>query len=138
MKNIQIKVGVIVFNNRKEILLIRERYGPEEPYRWNVIKGTYAKIPGKIPKESIFEAAIRECQEEAGIKVKLIRFIGNTNISTREKERIQFNFLAQTLSKSPKLSNKQEQARRKEDIKDIKWFSKKEIDKMQPAQFMSS
>jgi len=63
-----IGVGVIVLNSDGEILLGQRMSNPG--------RGLWSLPGGKVdPKESVIEAGIREVAEEAGISVKIEKFI---------------------------------------------------------------
>lgn len=133
MTDIQIKIGILIVDQNR-LLLIKERLNPKAPYRWNIIKGTY----DNVQKESIFKAANRECLEEAGVKVKLVGLINCIILTRKKKElRIQYNFLAKIVSRKPKIAIKEEQFKRNEDIKEIRWFAKKEASKLGRKSFIS-
>lgn len=131
--NTKIKIGVIITNKENKILLIKEKLEDKPIPLWNIIKGTY----GDNGEETIFEAAIRECQEEAGVKVNLTNLLGCYIAQRPGKTRIQFNFLAEIIEGEPSLANKKEQKSRDEDISELRWFSKEDITKMNPDEFIS-
>ncbi|MBU4082778.1 NUDIX hydrolase [Patescibacteria group bacterium] len=129
----KIKIGVIIVNERDEILLIKEKLENKPNHLWNIIKGTY----GDNGKETIFETAIRECQEEAGVNVKLTNLLGCYIAQRIDKTRIQFNFLAKIVEGEPTLANKKEQESRNECINELKWFSKDDLIKINRDAFIS-
>lgn len=132
--SIKIKIGVIVVNEKDEILLIKEKLENKPVSLWNIIKGTY----GDNGNETIFEAAVRECQEEAGVKVKLTNLLGCYIAQRPDKIRVQFNFLAKIAKGKPTLANKEEQKTRNEDINALKWFKKEDLIKMNSEEFVSN
>lgn len=128
------KIGVFIVNNQNKILLIKEKIKKNPNSRWNIIKGTY----GDKNKESIFETAERECQEEVSLKVGLKKALG-CYISQKEEEiRIQFNFLANILEGEPKIPSLENQANNDENITEIKWFTKEELKQMKKEEFISN
>lgn len=68
----KIKVGVIITDNQNRILLLKEKIEKNPSALWNIIKGTY----GDSGSETIFEVAVREAKEEAGVKVELTGLLG--------------------------------------------------------------
>lgn len=132
MKEIQIKVGVIIaFKNR--ILLIKEWSNKKNGYFWNIIKGTY----GDVLNESIKECAIRESLEEAGLVVHLKYLLPCIVLHNEKKSQIQYNFIAKKASDKIIPPSQAEQMTRNEDITEIKWFSKKEIRGLKEDDFVS-
>jgi len=132
--SVKIKIGVIIVNKKDEILLIKEKLEDKPVSLWNIIKGTY----GDNGNETIFEAAIRECQEEAGAKVNLTNLLGCYIAQRPDKIRIQFNFLAKIIEGKPTLADKKEQELRDEDISALKWFNKEDLMKISPDKFISN
>lgn len=131
----KLKVGVIITDaSGQKILLIQEKLAKKDCPLWNIIKGTY----GDNGDETIFEVAIRECQEETSTNVELTKALGCYVSKDGEKIRIQFNFLAKIISGEPKLPKHEDQVERDESISDIKWFTKDEVSKMNPDEFVSS
>jgi len=131
--NTKIKIGVIITNKENKILLIKEKLEDKPTPLWNIIKGTY----GDNGEETVFEAAIRECQEEAGVKVNLTSLLCCYIAERPGKTRIQFNFLAKIIDGKPSLTDKKEQKLRDEDISELKWFNKEDLIKMNPDEFIS-
>jgi len=77
--------GCIVINKKKEILvLFRKKYGHYE-------------LPGgKVElNETIEQAALRECKEETGVNLELIKYIGYEEFEIEEKKFRSHNFLAE-------------------------------------------
>jgi len=132
--SVKIKIGVIVVNEKDEILLIKEKLEDKPVSLWNIIKGTY----GDNGNETVFEAAIRECREEAGVKVNLTDLLGCYIAQRSDKIRIQFNFLSKITKGKPTLADKKEQESRDEDINALKWFNKEDLMKMNPDKFISN
>ena len=126
-----IKVAVAVTNKENNrILLLKECYDSKEGYKWNMVKGTCDK-----PAESIKDTAIRECKEEAGIKIELKNLLGIYSYG-RDDKRCLFVFIGETKD-DVVLDKKEEQAKRGEDIVDFKWFAKHEICGMSENEFIS-
>lgn len=128
-----IKVSVVVFNKNELILLIKEKITPTQQPKWNIIKGTYKNSKDR----SIFGTAIRECQEEASIKVKLVSTSGCYIIKEKKEIKLQFNFLGLVMNSTPKIPDKNTQKKNRENISEIRWFDKKDIKKMSPKDFVS-
>ena len=130
----KIKVGIIITDNQNKILLIKEKINKKPIPLWNIIKGTY----GDTGQETIFETAMRECSEEANVKVALTGSLGcyiaqkNKTISTI------ITFTAKIKEGVPYLAKKNEQLLRDENISELKWFSKKEIIEMKNKEFISN
>ena len=129
----KIKIGVIIVDEKDKILLIKEKLENKPIPLWNIIKGTY----GDNGDETIFETAIRECQEEAGVKVDLTNLLGCYIAQRPGKTRIQFNFLAKIMEGKPTLADKKEQESRNEHINELKWFSKGDLTKINLDEFIS-
>lgn len=133
--DIKIKIGVIVIDENKEkILLIKEKIEEKNGYFWNIIKGTY----GDNGDESIFDAAKRECLEEASIKVDLLNALGTYISKEKDKVRIQPNFIARVISGVPSVPNSEKQALRNESIQELKWFNRKELGDLKADDFASN
>lgn len=132
-KDIKIKIGVLITDENNNVLLIKEKIKKKDRPLWNIIKGTY----GDNENENIFDAAIRECLEEASVKVKLTNVLNCYVSNENNKIRIQLNFLAEIIEGSPAVAENKEQLERNEDITEIKWFSKKDILKMRSDEFIS-
>lgn len=112
-------------------LLIKEKLSKKPVPLWNTIKGSHDS------GETIFEAAIRECKEEASLDVELTCSLG-VYVSEKEgKTRAQFNFLAYAKDTSARLASVEEQESRDENIQELRWFTKEEILKMNPEEFIS-
>lgn len=69
----KIKIASVVLLNEdgKVLILQRSKNSKNNPGRWNFPGGHIDK--GESPKE----AAVRECEEEAGITPKKVEFLGN-------------------------------------------------------------
>jgi len=130
--DIKIKVDVLIMDGEK-ILLIKERGQKQDKYRWNIIKGTY----GDIPREDIFETAIRECKEEVSVDIKVLYALGVYIPRNNNKIRIHFGFVGRIIQGVPVLAGKKEQKYRNEDIIEAKWFSKQELKMMKKNEFLN-
>jgi mutator protein MutT len=63
--------SILLFNNKNKFLILkRSKNSKNNPSKWNLPGGHID--PGENPKE----AAIRECEEEAGITPKNVKFLG--------------------------------------------------------------
>lgn len=131
--DIKAKVGVVVIREDEKVLLIKERLEKRTVALWNVIKGSYNG------GETIFEAAKRECKEEASLDVELTHSLGVYISEKSGKIRIQFNFLAKTKDiKAAGVASIKEQTARNEAIQEVRWFTKEEIINMNPEDFVSA
>lgn len=129
--NVKIKIGVVVTNKYNDVLLIKEKIEKRTMPLWNIVKGTYED------NESIFQAAIRECEEEASIRVELTHSLGVTILKEKEQLKIQFNFLASIKKGVPKIPVSKDQLARNEIISEVKFFTKEDFLKMKPEDFIS-
>lgn len=127
----KIKIGVLITDGEK-VLLIKEKGQKQDKYRWNIIKGTY----GDIKEEDIFEATIRECKEEVGVDAELLYALGAYISNENNRIRVQFNFVAKITHGSPSVPLKEEQRVRNEDIVEVRWFSKHELQTMKEDDFL--
>lgn len=131
-RNIKIKICVLIIDKNDKVLLIREKIKKKDGPLWNVVKGTYDN-----KKESIFEAAVRECQEETSTKVELTNVLGIYTFKKEPQIRIQFNFLAKIKNGIPKVPRIEKQEIRNEAISEVKWFGKDKLSEMSPDEFVS-
>jgi len=129
-----IKTGILIINGNK-LLLIKEKVKKNRLPLWNIIKGSHD--PLEI-SETIFETAIRECLEEASVKVVLTNFFGCYIEQDSSNIKIQFNFIAKIIDGEPKLPDVQKQKERNETITDLKWFKREDILKMNEKEFISN
>lgn len=132
MKDIQIKIGVLIVHENS-ILILREWSNKKRGYFWNIVKGTY----GDVQNESIKECAIREGLEEMGLKIRLTNFLPCVVMHDGKRSQIQYNFIAKRISGKIAPPRKEEQAARGEDIQEIRWFSREEIRKLKKKDFVS-
>ena len=131
--DIQVKIGVVILGENGKVLLIKEKLQKKPVALWNIIKGSYNG------GETIFEAAARECQEEASLEVDLINSLSAYVSEDGEKMRVQFNFLAQAKEiNAAKVAVVEDQVARDEAIEEVRWFTKEEIIKMDQSEFVSS
>ena len=130
--DISVKVGVVVEGDDGKVLLIKEKLQKKPVALWNIIKGTYEQ------GESIFDAARRECREEASVEVDLTHSLGAYVSEGPGKMRIQFNFLARASGMNAKVASSSEQVLRDESIEEVRWFAKEEITSMHPSEFVSA
>lgn len=117
-----------------KILLIKEKIKKKNLPLWNIIKGSY----DAEGNETIFDAAVRECFEEASVKVKLTHSSGVYVSKDQNKAQIQFNFLGKILEGKPIIPDVEEQSSRDESIHEIKWFSRSDLLKMDSNEFISN
>jgi|AntAceMinimDraft_9_1070365.scaffolds.fasta_scaffold120873_2 ADP-ribose pyrophosphatase YjhB (NUDIX family) len=127
----KIKIGVLVEKNNK-LLLIKELNSSNGKYYWNIIKGTFESTRDK----DFFKTAKRECKEEAGIEIKLIRLINVIYLNKKYRRVIQFNFIALIKKGIPRLLSKKQHKIKNEDIIEIKFFTKNEIKKIKKSEFI--
>lgn len=130
--NNRIKVGVIIVSGDK-VLLIKEKLKKNTIPLWNIVKGSY----GDNAPETIFQAAVREAKEEAGVDVKVVNLLGVYISQLNDGVWTQFTFLAETIGGSPTLAKREDQEVRDEDISELKWHSKIEVAKMCSSDFVS-
>lgn len=129
----KIKVSVIIIDNNQRVLLLKEKVEKNDRPLWNIVKGTY----GDQGNESIFEAAIRECREEAGVEVELEKTTGCYIIRKDDDLKLHFNFVGKISQGIPHIADANEQLVRNEDITEIKWFTPAEIRQMNQDDFIS-
>lgn len=128
------KIGVIITDNKNKVLMLKEKIKKNPIPLWNIIKGTY----GDEGVENIFETAIRECKEEAGVDVDLMFSLGCYISQKKEKTSTIITFEAIIKNGSPHLAKKREQLSRDECISEMRWFSNDELKKMKKEEFISN
>lgn len=130
---IKLKAGVVI-RYRGRVLLIRERHNPAHQYRWNIIKGTFE--PGKDP--SLLEAAVREAREEASAKIKIMWLLSTYYLLDGKNALMMFTFIADLLDRRVKVLPEKLQAKysKRERITEVKFFTKKELIRLKPEDFV--
>lgn len=113
--------------------MLKEKTEKHDRPLWNIVKGTF----GDHGDENIFEAAIRECREEAGVEVKLEKTTGCYIIRQDDELKLQYNFIGQITKGVPHTANTKEQAERNEDISEIRWFTRDDVIKLNEKEFIS-
>ena len=130
---LKIKISVIITDKDHGVLLLKEKTEKHDRPLWNIVKGTF----GDHGNENIFEAAIRECKEEAGVEVKLEQTTGCYIIQKNKDFKIQFNFVGKIIKGMPHVAEAKEQSDRNENISEIRWFTADEIRKIDSKEFIS-
>jgi|SRR3989344_7118830 len=131
--DVKIKVSVIITDTERGILLLKEKTEKNDRPLWNIVKGTF----GDHGNENIFEAAIRECREEAGVDVELEKTTGCYMSQKDEDIKLQFNFIGKIVRGTPHTADIKEQSDRNEDISEIRWFTPAEIVQIDQNEFIS-
>jgi ADP-ribose pyrophosphatase YjhB (NUDIX family) len=126
-------VASVVTHKDGRILLIKEQLQKNDVPLWNIVKGSYHG------GETVFEAAIRECKEETSLDVRLVGSLGTYVAEADGKMRIQFTFIAQPTATSGEahIADAATQEGLGETISEIRWFSKEELQKLGPSDFVS-
>jgi len=133
--DIKIKVGALVTNQvGDKALFIKEKIKKKDRPLWNIIQGTY----GDRENETILEATIRECKEEALVNVEVKNFLGAYISSDETKFRALFAFLVEATEGKPAIPRKEDQDLRQESIIEVKWFTREEIASIPKEEFISS
>jgi ADP-ribose pyrophosphatase YjhB (NUDIX family) len=128
-----VKIATVIENNDgTRALLIKEKYPKKDKPYWNVIKGTYDNAG-----ESVEEAAVRECREEASVRVRIVGSLGVYRSEEDGKIRKQHNFIAKIIGGEPKIASREEQESRNEDISEVRWLSREKLIQMRPEEFIS-
>lgn len=123
-----LKVCLLITDENK-VLLIKEKSGQTNNYKWNVVKGT-------VENEDIMNAALREAEEEANVKVNLKESLGvHTKYYGENKYTIYFCYMAEIVGGAPKVTDSAKQAVG-EDITEVKWFSREELKKLRVSDFV--
>lgn len=110
-------VGCVVVRN-DEILLVKRGYPPSKGY-WSV--------PGGVVEadESLFDAAIRELEEETGLKGRPLGVVAVTDVSTRENGRVKYRYVIVDICFDP--DSLEGELKPGGDAVDVKWFPLKEV-----------
>ncbi|EKD69939.1 MAG: hypothetical protein ACD_46C00693G0002 [uncultured bacterium] len=128
----KIKIGVIITDKSERILLIKEKISKNPIPLWNIIKGSYGDFD-----ETVFDAALRECKEEAGVEIELTSLLGSYISQQGNDVRVQFTFIGRILGGVPTLANKADQLLRNESISELKWFTKEDVNNLHKNEFIS-
>lgn len=110
MSTPQTRAGVIIINDRNEILLM-ERVKPNAHY-YGVPGGRLE--PGETPEQ----AAIRELHEETGLIITL----GQLFLQVHNQGRDEYYFVAQSWSGTPVLGGEEKEAYCAENQFNLKWI----------------
>jgi ADP-ribose pyrophosphatase YjhB (NUDIX family) len=126
-----VKVGVLVVE-KERALLIKEWSETRKDYYWNIVKGTYEEAIDK----KFSDCAIREAKEEIGVTISLKGFMW-TIVKYGHNIRVYFTFTASIVDGMPQTARKEEQLKRKENISDVGWLTKKELGDISKEDFLS-
>lgn len=132
MASVNLKVCLLIAENDK-VLLIREKSEKDGLHKWNSVKGT-------IENEDILSGAVREAKEEVNVEVSLTNSLGvhvKYYGGDSNKYTVYFLYSAKIVNGEPKLTDVSEQADRSEDIIELKWFAKEELEKLKTEDFVS-
>ena len=132
MTKVTIKTSALIIQNNK-ILLIKELNDHNKKYYWNLIKGTFDGEKDRAIKNTIQ----RECIEEINAKIKIKKLLNTVYYRDQNNIRVLFNFLCSLENKNVFLNNQKIQKSYKENIKEIKFFTKNEIKKIKRKDFMN-
>mgnify|MGYP001591405527 FL=1 len=129
----KIKISVAITNDRGDLLMLKEQVEKQNRPLWNIVKGTY----GDHGIETIFDAARRECREEASVEVELTGVTGCYVTGDADNYTVQFNFIGRVAGGDPKLPDENEQASHGESIVELRWFSRREVIELPKEEFIS-
>lgn len=133
--NAILKIGVLI-EDKEKLLLIKEQSWKHKQLRWNIIKGTYDPLKDK----NLTDTATRESFEEARAKIQIKSLLNILYLKKNNQPFIQFNFIAElkSIKKFKKQSTKiiNHDDGRKENIVEVKLFSKDELKKLKPNELM--
>ncbi|MFW6046552.1 MAG: NUDIX hydrolase [Candidatus Woesearchaeota archaeon] len=132
MKN-KIKTGVIITDDKNRVLLIKEKIKKNDKALWNIIKGSYGDR-----RENIFKASQRECLEEIGVNIEIEGFQGCYVAQKDTTNYVMLIFNARITKGEPRPKTPEEQRDKNEDIKELKWFTKKEVSRIKKNDFISN
>lgn len=129
-----IKVGAIVMNKEKQVLLIKEKYTEADGFKWNFIKGTYDRA-----NESLVECAKRELQEEVGLNIKIenLQLREIINYGKLNDPKMLFIFYVLNIEGMHQIAPLIDQKLRGENIASSKWFSLEESRKLKKEDFVA-
>lgn len=111
--------GILIFNKKKEVLLLKRGQKSKNEADW------WSKPGGAVDfGETAIRAMEREIKEETGIKIKIWGLLPHTDhLIKKEKQHwIAINFLADWKSGEPKILEP-------EKCDEIKWFNMKNLPK---------
>ena len=128
------KIAAVITEDNKDerVLLIKEKVEKNDIAKWNIVKGTC-----EPSRETLEEAVIRECQEEISTEVKLRSVLSVSIVRKKESLRVQVSYLAKIKSGIPEVKPKDFQKKLNEEISEIRWFSRAEIESLNPNEFVS-
>ena len=133
MNNAIVKVGILIQKGR-ELLLIKERGWADKKYHWNIVKGSFD------PKKDadLFETAEREAKEEAGASIRIKNLLNILYLKKLSGVFMQFNFVVDLVGSNVTIANKKKQRSYSlnEDIIELRFFSKTELEKMKKKEFI--
>ena len=132
---VKLKAGVIV-QHQSKILLIKELNNHTGQYGWNIIKGTFE------PRQdaTVMDTAVREAREEANAKISLRHLLGIYYLLYKSSSITMFTFVADLLDPKVFISPKEKQIkyRRNEDITEVKFFKRRELENLSPESFIGT
>jgi len=126
-------VGILIQKGRK-LLLIKERGWADKKYHWNIMKGSFD--PEK--DADLFGAAKREAQEETGASIRIKNLLNILYLKKPPGVFIQFNFVADLIGSNVVIASRKKQRsyRFDEDIIELRFFNKTELEKMKKKEFI--
>lgn len=133
MALVNLKVCLLIAESDK-VLLIKENAEKDGVHKWNSVKGT-------IENEDILSGAVREAKEEVNVEVSLVNSFGvhvKYYGGDSNKYTVYFLYSAKIVKGEPKLTDASEQVGRSEDIVELKWFTKEELNDLKEEDFVSN
>ena len=129
--NVVLKVAAVIVNKNGEKLLIKEKYTKEAGYKWNLVKGTYDN-----PNETLEDCVKREVEEEVGLRgVSMVGLKRIYHYGSAKEPKILFVFELEYLGDLvASLKNNQHD----EDIVEIRWLKKPEIEAISKEDYMGA
>lgn len=111
--------GLIIYNEKKEILLVQRKYPPKKNY-WD-ISGGFVDL-----NENIEQSIAREINEELNIKInsKNLKYLTSVNDKYTYKKITHYTLC---FIFTYKLEKNFEKIKAKDDVKKIKWFKEKNL-----------